>query len=101
SFRPSGAMNVPRRNFTLTVLADGRVLAIGGDDGVSLDPIDSVEVFDPKSETWTELAALPAPRSNHTATLLKDGRVLVAGGGQSSLIGNPSGESVLTSALLF
>jgi hypothetical protein len=101
SFRATTPMNVARRTFTATLLEDGRVLVVGGNEGNPPTMIADVEVFDPDGESWTELAPLPEPRANHTATLLDDGRVLVAGGGPSSIIGNPSGQGVLSSALLF
>ncbi len=100
-FRVTGAMHHARRAHTSTVLNDGRVLVVGGEAGDDLHMLDSAEVFDPSTEKWTELPRLPAARSNHSATLLKDGRVLIAGGGKSSIIGEPSGEAAISSALLF
>jgi N-acetylneuraminic acid mutarotase len=61
----------------------------------------SAEIFDPKSEKWTETAALAAPRSNHVAVALADGRVLIAGGGKSAPIGQPSSLAVTASAEIF
>lgn len=100
-FRATAPMSEARRMHTLTLLADGRVLMVGGEAGADLHPIDRVAVFDPATEQWTELDPLPEPRSNHTATLLDDGRVLVAGGGDSDIIGLPSGTGVTDTALLF
>lgn len=57
------------------VLADGRALLIGADDGAG-----AVEIFDPQSLTWSDAAPLLVPRRFHAAVLLKDGRVLVTGG---------------------
>jgi N-acetylneuraminic acid mutarotase len=75
-----------RANHTATLLRDGRVLVTGGTaevDAYGLSgKLDSVELFDPSTNSWTApTARLNAARSNHTATLLKDGRVLVVGGG--------------------
>lgn len=64
-------------------LQDGRVMAIGGTHlvpWVGWVSMDSVEIFDPQSGTWSDAASMNSPRSNHTCTLLADGRVLVAGG---------------------
>lgn len=101
-FRDTGALSHPRRNFTLTKLADGRVIAIGGDI-VSDVPtmIAEVELYDPVTETWTDAAPLPEPRANHQATLLVDGHVLVTGGGPTSIIGLPSGPGSVATAVLF
>jgi hypothetical protein len=73
---------------TVTVLADGRVLMVGGSDGEGpgawhgkdATVRTKVDLFDPKTGTVTKAALLPRPRAKHTATLLADGRVLVAGG---------------------
>lgn len=66
---------------TLTLLADGRVLAAGGYAGVWLAAAD---LFDPATGTWTSLPPMLTPRSSATATLLADGRVLLAGGSHSA-----------------
>jgi hypothetical protein len=101
SFRATAPLANARRAHTATVLTDGRVLVVGGELGADTDKLDSVELFDPASETWSALPALPEPRSNHTATLLTDGRVLIAGGGDNASIGIPSGEEATATALLF
>jgi hypothetical protein len=100
-FRLTAPLASPRSGHTATLLADGRVLAVGGEDIVTRDPLRSVEVFDPETETWNSGSPLPEPRSNHRAVLLADGRVLVMGGGRSAPIGAASGVAVLSSALLY
>lgn len=99
-FVKTTAMSVARAHHTATLLADGKVLVVGGDDA-SYAMQDAVELFDPSGETWAELPPLPEARSNHTATLLADGRVLIAGGGTTSAIGLPNGVVALDSAVLF
>lgn len=64
-----------RASHTTTLLADGRLLAVGGDAQA-----DNVEAYDSASDTWTMLASLAQARSGHTATLLPSGRLLVVGG---------------------
>ncbi len=41
---------------------------------------DSVEIFDPVTNIWSEAAHMITPRTNHTTTLLSNGKVLVTGG---------------------
>ena len=51
--------------------------------GLADDPVAAAELFDPVSQTWTEMASLQALKAHHsTALLLPDGRVWSAGGDQ-------------------
>ena len=73
------AMRQGRIGHTVTLLKDGRVLAVGG-LGKKLEPLRSVEIYDPVRDKWASTAQLPDVRFSQTATLLPDGRVLVVGG---------------------
>lgn len=68
-----------RVEHTATLLADGRVLAVGGVTADS-EPAASTEVYDASSSAWTAAGNLAEARRHHTATLLTDGSVLVTGG---------------------
>src|SRR4051794_11873757 len=76
-----------RRQHNLTVLADGSVLATGGNSsGASLIDMNNgvypAERWDPATGQWKTLAAMQVTRQYHsTALLLPDGRVLSSGGG--------------------
>ena len=76
-----------RRQHNLTLLADGSVLATGGNStGASLIDMNggvyNAERWDPATGQWTTLAAQSVTRQYHsTALLLPDGRVLSSGGG--------------------
>ena len=76
-----------RRQHNLTVLADGSVLATGGNSSGApvVDMTAGVypaELWNPATGTWTTLASMAVTRQYHsTALLLPDGRVLSAGGG--------------------
>ena len=81
-------MSVGRRQFSLTVLADGSVLATGGQSSsvsslVDLEnPVFAAERWDPTTGSWTVLDSAARVRQYHAgATLLPDGRVLTGGGG--------------------
>jgi hypothetical protein len=76
-----------RRQHNLTLLADGSVLATGGNStgGGLVDMnggVYNAERWDPATGQWTTLAAQAVTRQYHsTAVLLPDGRVLSSGGG--------------------
>jgi Domain of unknown function (DUF1929)/Bacterial Ig domain len=76
-----------RRQHNLTLLADGSVLATGGNStGAGLIDMNggvfNAERWDPATGQWTTLAAQAVTRQYHsTALLLPDGRVLSSGGG--------------------
>jgi N-acetylneuraminic acid mutarotase len=72
-------MQAPRSLFTMTSLADGEALAVGG-----LQPpntfLASAERFDPVSNAWSNAGQMAVSRDGHTATLLPGGQVVIAGG---------------------
>jgi hypothetical protein len=71
-------LNIERRGHTATLLEDGKVLIVGGDNHSGI--VNQVELLDPASQT-SSLAAMPiVARTDHTATRLADGRVLIIGG---------------------
>lgn len=79
-----GTMNTARRHFALTLLADGRVLAMGGENAAGLQA--TAEIWD--SGTWAPTTgSLGTARRFHRATLLADGRVLVTGGQMPGMFG--------------
>jgi hypothetical protein len=63
---------------TLTRLADGRALLVGG-FGVS-DEVATAEIYDPATGKYKATGPLAGPRFDFSATLLHDGEVLVVGG---------------------
>jgi DNA-binding CsgD family transcriptional regulator len=77
-------MDTPRWLATLTLLDNGRVLAIGGDlrRGLPSDTREpDVEVYDIGQDAWSFDGSIPLETVNsHTATRLEDGTVLVLGG---------------------
>src|SRR5438034_8835633 len=82
----SGDMQVARQGHTATLLADGRIVLIGGENASG--PVGEAELYDPVSGTFSPAGSLVVPRADHSATLLADGRVLVAGGRANALLLN-------------
>jgi hypothetical protein len=90
-FAMTGPMAAPQvTNFSVTTLADGRVLFVGGwgvaEGGGPEEPTALAQVYDPSAGTFTMAGSLPAPRYAHGAALLDDGRVLVIGGWASDAV---------------
>lgn len=79
SWSDLAAMNVARAHATATLLTDGKVLLVGGQEAAGVD-VSSAELYDPIADTWTLTGAMIAARHYHTATRLPDGRVLAVGG---------------------
>jgi hypothetical protein len=89
SISPTGSMSGGRRQMNATVLADGSVLATGGQTSVATSAlvdlnhaVTSAERWDPATGSWQVLSSASRIRQYHsTASLLPDGRVLTGGGG--------------------
>ncbi|MGQ0703926.1 MAG: kelch repeat-containing protein [Gemmatimonadales bacterium] len=64
------------------LLPDGTVLVAGGSGGgAELNPMDSSEIYDPTTGTWTAAGDMNAARgAGLTSTILGNGSVLIAGG---------------------
>ncbi|MDO9437312.1 kelch-like protein [Hydrogenophaga sp.] len=71
-------MSGVRRMLTLTVLADGRVLAAGGERPPNL--LNTAEIYNPDENVWTDAAPMAEARQAAVAALLGDGSVLVVSG---------------------
>lgn len=84
SWRVGAAASLGREHHTATVLPDGRVLIVGGEATApgsgQQRVLASAELYDPRTNSWSQVADLGRPRVGHTATVLPDGRVVVSGG---------------------
>jgi hypothetical protein len=87
-----------RYDHTATLLADGHVLVVGGND--SSQPLAAAAMFDPVVNRWSSTNPMTTARSTVASILLKDGRVLAIGGvaGLSSASGGAS-QSLVGDAL--
>jgi hypothetical protein len=79
AFTPTGGMTAIREEHTATLLADGKVLILGGATA-SLGVLNTAEIYDPATDTFTVTANMGTSRTAHAATLLPDGTVLFSGG---------------------
>jgi len=71
-------MNNSRYAHTASVLEDGKVLVTGGYDGSIY--LNTAELYDSSTETWTATGSMHDARSFHAASILTNGKVLVTGG---------------------
>jgi hypothetical protein len=82
----SGPLQTPRSAHTATRLTNGLVLVAGGagpaqSGSTPIDPVlNSAEIYDPATGTWTNTGSMGQPRQAHTAIVLPGGKILVAGG---------------------
>ncbi len=92
TWHQTAAMAHARIYHTLTMLADGTVLAVGGEPTAGQNGPSEVsggvlpsEIWDPNTQTWSPAAATGTTRGYHsTAVLMPDGTVLVAGSGHAN-----------------
>jgi hypothetical protein len=87
-------LQTPRSGAVAAPLPDGDVLIAGGESSSTGSALQSAEIFDPQSDTFTALPAsgsteLQEPRFGASAAPLPDGQVLIVGGGAYTT-GNPA-----------
>jgi hypothetical protein len=84
SITEAGSLIHPRSDATVTLLADGRVLVVGGNvfigPDVTGDPVLEVELWDPATLSFSVAGTLDGIRIHHTTTAMPDGRALIVGG---------------------
>ncbi len=78
-FTPVGDMNQARQSHHLVKMLDGRILVVGGGAGPGLaNPLSSMEIFDPVTNSFTPAASMTKARMTCAVSLLADGKVLLA-----------------------
>jgi sugar lactone lactonase YvrE len=86
SWIDTGTMTGTRASHAAVLLANGQVLVVGGqqhvgpDTGSAVVGLNTAELYNPTSSTWTGAASIDIARTGHTLTLLPNGQVLLAGG---------------------
>jgi hypothetical protein len=95
---PPGPLNFGRGWLTAHALPDGRAIVIGGngrDPNVQgYQPLDSIEIFDPKTNTFAVAPyKLNMRRFSHSSALVLDGTILVLGGYNTSTACTPPADT--------
>jgi hypothetical protein len=87
TWSPAASMATARNSHTATLLANGKVLVVGGFTGqcnphgcTSSTVLATAEMYNPMTNAWSPAGSMSTAREYHTATLLPNGKVLVAGG---------------------
>ena len=70
-------MTYGRAYHTASILSDGKVLVVDGDNSKTLN---SSELYDPSTGNWTRISDLKILRADFAATSLLNGKVLATGG---------------------
>ena len=90
-----GTMNDSRAFHNIVQLQDGRFMVIGGNQGpygsgsnYYTKILNTCEIYDPATGTWSNTANMFKHRAGATALVLPDGRVIVAGGSEGNASNN-------------
>lgn len=105
-FSLTGPMQHSRSQHSATVLDNGRVLVVGGlgetsPELVSESYLNSAEIYNPTTGTFSPVQEMAIGRAGHTATLLEDDRILIIGGRGSGGESLAQSEAYLPDAGLF
>jgi Galactose oxidase, central domain/Kelch motif len=110
SWSRAGSLHTARAHSSFAILTDGRVLVEGGSrplsqpiqlangNTLSYQAVDSAEIFDPATKTWSPAGRLNSARSYVALVALPHGMALAAGGCRGGL---DAGGASLTVAELF
>ena len=93
TFSSTGNLTVRRHKHDATLLADGRVLIVGGsDERDGRGAYRNAEVFNPTTGTFTAVGSMNAARYKlqGTTVLLNNGKVLIAGGANRAEVFDPA-----------
>ncbi len=75
-------MSQARANFSLFLLPNGRVLAVGSHESSDSEEVKSTEIYDPSTGEWLGTGSMNERRLVAPAVQLQDGTVLIAGGSE-------------------
>jgi uncharacterized protein (TIGR03437 family) len=91
TWNATGTLGMARTRHTATLLANGKVLVVGG---LSVPTpccrvADSAELYDPVAGQWSATGSPSIPRYDHVAVRLANGKVLIVGGNTGAEIYDP------------
>jgi N-acetylneuraminic acid mutarotase len=75
SWSALASLPTARGGLALVAARNGRIYAIGGDDGAFGTALATVEAYSIATHSWTTVAPLPAPRTGLSAVEGNDGRI--------------------------
>jgi N-acetylneuraminic acid mutarotase len=81
------SMPTPRTGLSVVAANNGKIYAIGGWDGVRAIVLDTVEEYDPATDTWTSRASMPTAREGLRAVMAGNGKIYAIGGGNNVIVG--------------
>jgi hypothetical protein len=84
----SNNMVSAHQGHTATLLSSGKVLIVGGGDGVNPGS-KTAELYDPGAGLFTATGSMATPRVDQSATLLVNGKVLIVGGVDTTNLNSP------------
>lgn len=85
SIATTNDLTTARSNHSAILLPNGKVLIVGGLD-INVQTLDSAELYDPATGTFTSTGSLITARGGHAAIPMSDGKVLQIGGwGQGTI----------------
>jgi WD40 repeat protein len=92
TFVSSGNLRTPRGGHVAALLADGKVLVVGGQspDLNGRDFVASAEIYDPSTGSFTPTGSMSSSGRVSSAVLLPDGRVFVSKDGANAEIYDPA-----------
>lgn len=91
TFSSTSGMATARFGHTATLLANGKVLVVGGFASYSSEPTATAEIYDSATGQFSPAGKMMTPRAGHRATRLVDGRILITGGFNTAIINGQSG----------
>jgi hypothetical protein len=79
-------LSCERMSFAAVAGNDNKIYIFGGAAGMETEPktliLNTVEVYDPETDSWSFRKSMPVKRSGHCAVLAADGKIYVLGGSE-------------------